>query len=298
MAKAGLLFVGTDDGLVLFSNPNNVGRWLKIGQPFRGQAVHAVWPLADNPLVVFAAVEGEGLQRSDDGGQSWQASLGAAVVVVAGAASDPETLYAGARDEGVYRSTDAGASWAQCARGDWRGAGTPCLVVARAGAQVLYLGLSDGTVWTSPDGGASWLAFGAPLPAPVAGLAEAHGQPGLLYCVAGGELYRSDGQSAWQPVETSSRPLGPIAALAGKSPVLLLAAGEGIARSDDGGATWRAIVVDGEIAVIAPAPYHMDTAFAGGTSGTLLGSADRGRAWENVKGGLAPIRAIAAARLA
>src|SRR6266496_78700 len=75
MAKAGLLFVGTDDGAVLFSNPNDIGRWLRIGQPFRGQAVRALWPLSNNPLLVFAAVQRLGLQRSDDGGQSWQAAL-------------------------------------------------------------------------------------------------------------------------------------------------------------------------------------------------------------------------------
>ena len=76
MAKAGLLFVGTDDGALLFSNPNNIGRWLRIGQPFRGQVVRAIWPLPDNPLVVFAAVQGQGLQRSDDGGQSWHPATG------------------------------------------------------------------------------------------------------------------------------------------------------------------------------------------------------------------------------
>ena len=61
MAKAGLLFVGTGDGLFLFSNPNEIGRWLKIGQPFRGHAVAAVWALPHDPLVVFAAVVGMGV---------------------------------------------------------------------------------------------------------------------------------------------------------------------------------------------------------------------------------------------
>ena len=94
MAKAGLLFVGTDDGAVLFSNPNNIGRWLRIGQPFRGQAVRALWPLPDNPLVVFAAVQGLGLQRSDDGGQSWQAALDLDIAGVVGHHSAPNMLYA------------------------------------------------------------------------------------------------------------------------------------------------------------------------------------------------------------
>src|SRR5689334_6601709 len=108
MAKAGLLFVGTDDGAVLFSNPNNIGRWLRIGQPFRGQAVRALWPLQDNPLIVFAAVAGLGLQRSDDGGQSWRAALDADLVGVVGHHKAPNILYAWASGGELYASEDAG----------------------------------------------------------------------------------------------------------------------------------------------------------------------------------------------
>src|SRR5437762_9056067 len=102
MAKAGLLFVGTDDGAVLFSNPNNIGRWLRIGQPFRGQAVRALWPLPDNPLVVFAAVQGLGLQRSDDGGQSWQTALDLDTAGVVGDHGGSRALYSLGSGGGLY----------------------------------------------------------------------------------------------------------------------------------------------------------------------------------------------------
>src|SRR5678815_4301877 len=115
MAKAGLLFVGTDDGAVLFSNPNNIGRWLRIGQPFRTQVVRALWPLPDNPLVVFAAVQGLGLQRSDDGGQSWQLALDLDAAGVVGHHGDPSALYAWTSGGDVYASNDAGARWDRCA---------------------------------------------------------------------------------------------------------------------------------------------------------------------------------------
>ena len=108
MAKAGLLFVGTDDGLVLFSNPNNIGRWLRIGQPFRGHAVRAVWPVPENPLVVFAAVSEMGVQRSDDGGQSWRDAVSLDVTAIAGHHSAPQIYMLGALGE-VYRGDDSGA---------------------------------------------------------------------------------------------------------------------------------------------------------------------------------------------
>src|SRR5215210_1634439 len=98
MAKAGLLFVGTGDGLVLFSNPNNIGRWLRIGQPFRGHGVRAVWPLAENPLVVLAAVDGMGVQRSEDGGQGWQPVLAREASALVGAKSALERMYLTTKD--------------------------------------------------------------------------------------------------------------------------------------------------------------------------------------------------------
>src|ERR671931_1904923 len=96
MAKAGLLFVGTEDGMVLFSNPNNIGRWLRIGHELRGRAIQSIWPLADNPLVVFAAASGMSAQRSDDGGQSWSTALDADATAIAGNHATPQVLYLGA----------------------------------------------------------------------------------------------------------------------------------------------------------------------------------------------------------
>ena len=70
-----------------------------------------------------------------------------------------------------------------------------------------------------------------------------------------------------------------------------------IARSDDMGASWLQTLPDGAIDIIMPASYHVDVAFAGGASGALQMTSDRGRSWQEVKAGLPPIRSIAAARL-
>ncbi len=303
MAKAGLLFVGTDDGLVLFSNPNNIGRWLRIGQPFRGHAVRAVWPLADNPLVVLAAVAGLGVQRSDDGGQSWGQALDVEAVAMAGDRASTPQIYLSTGAGMVYRSDDAGTSWIDCAAGGWRDVQDARLAVAHEGGPAIYLGLGDGAVWVSRDGGASWAPFASGLPAPIAALVESYALPGSLYVVAGGALYRCDGESPCQPLTIPGPAAGALATLAGKNPALLFAqpAG-GIARSDDGGATWAPAGAEGDwggaVTTIAPASYHIDTAFAGSAGGRLLGSSDRGRTWQLVKQELPPIRSIAAARLA
>src|SRR5437762_2508118 len=113
MAKAGLLFAGTDDGVVLFSNPGAVGRWLRVGQELRGHAIRAIWPAADNPLIVLAAGASMGLQRSDDAGAQWgrygmDASAG--IAALADVPGQPGVLYAVA-GEALYRCRDAEERW-------------------------------------------------------------------------------------------------------------------------------------------------------------------------------------------
>src|SRR5581483_8664749 len=241
------------------------------------------WPLADNPLIVFSAVAGAGLRRSDDGGQTWQPALPGDVTIVAGAHSDAQRLYAGASSGAVYRSGDGGNTWETCAPGGWPAGSAAQIVVADSDPDTLYVGFG-GSVWPSHDGGAGWQPFGEPIAAPIEGLADARARPGELLAVAGGRLYRGAAALPWQPIDLPGPAAGPVVALAGQKPAWLLAArAGGIARSDDNGAAWAA-TESGEapISVLVPVGYHVDQAFAGTPTGQLLFSADRGRNWQVV----------------
>jgi hypothetical protein len=221
MAKAGLLFVGTDDGAVLFSNPNNIGRWLRIGQPFRGQVVRALWPLPDNPLVVFAAVQGLGLQRSDDGGQSWQAALEGDIAGVLGHHSALSMLYAWTADGDLYASDDAGEHWDRRVSDGRPAIGAVHLAVAADDVRQLYVAQADGVLGSS-DGGATWAHFGAQVPDGVRALVAHPTHPGRLYAVATSALYRCDGTTGrWQTAASAPTVDPPLAILAGQQPVLL-----------------------------------------------------------------------------
>jgi hypothetical protein len=301
MAKAGLLFVGTDDGALLFSNPNNIGRWLRIGQPFRTQVVRALWPLPDNPLVVFAAVQGLGLQRSDDGGQGWQPALDVDVAGVLGHHSATSVLYAWAAGGELYASADAGMHWDVCASDGRPASGAAQLVVAAEEARQLYLAQADG-VWASADAGATWARFGAQVPEGVQALAAHPTKPRQLYTIAAGRLYACHGATERWQTDASAPPIEPpLALLAGRQPVLLAGANGEIARGDEIDTSWTTAALDGgwggAISVIAPAGYHIDTAFAGSAAGQLAASTDRGRTWQLLKQDLPPIRSIATARL-
>jgi hypothetical protein len=302
MAKAGLLFVGTDDGAVLFSNPNNIGRWLRIGQPFRGQLVRALWPLPDNPLVVFAAVQGLGLQRSEDGGQNWQVVLDLGIEGVVGHYSAPNMLFAWTAGGDLYASDDAGEHWELCVSDGRSAIGAVHLVIAAANARQLYLAQAD-CIWSSSDAGATWARFGKQVPDGVQALAAHPTRPGRLYAIAASTLYSCDSPTGHWQHDTSAPSLdGPLAILAGQQPVLLANANGEIMRGDEASASWTTAALDGgwggAITVIAPVGYHIDTAFASSTGGRLATSADRGRTWQLLKQDLPPIRSVAAARLA
>jgi hypothetical protein len=300
MAKAGLLFVGTDDGIVLLSDPGGTGRWLRIGQELRGQVIRAVWPAVDTPLVVLAAVVGAGLQRSADGGQSWREVLDADVRSLTGHPRDPQALYLGTANGEVHRSADDGVSWELCPQGERPATGVVRIAVAAGEPRHLYAGLDAGGVWASGDGGASWIPYGANLSGAVQDLASA---PNALYALVEGVPYRSTrAEMPWEEIEAGPKPGVALAALAGQQPALLLAQPDAIARSADGGASWTTgepeLPWEGGVTTIAAARYHIDTAFAGSAGGQLAQSTDRGRTWQILKQSLPPIRSIAAARLA
>ncbi len=188
----------------------------------------------------------------------------------------------------MYRSADDGASWAPCPH-DARPAESQAvqLIVATDDPLRLFLRLDDG-IWSSADGGERWARYGAGFPDAAVGVVADPARPGGLYTVAGDTLYRcAAAEARWEPIGVAGAgQCLALAALPGKAPVLLAAwAGSGIARSDDGGASWSAVGPDaawqGDLTTIIAARYHIDTAFTGSAGGQLAQST---RPWANMAG--------------
>ena len=125
----------------------------------------AVYGLAVAPDGALLASTGDGVRRSEDGGQTWAASGLPGVRVLHNVAFGPDgAAYAGgwfSADQaldGVYRSDDGGRTWARAGLGGDR---VQALTVTADGAVLAGLhtaGPSTGGLWRSADGGQTWAA--------------------------------------------------------------------------------------------------------------------------------------------
>lgn len=124
------------------------------------------------PDRVFVGTFEAGLQRSTDGGDSWERLDGIdeeAVMSLAFAPDDPDTVYAGTEPSAVYRSTDGGDSWTHLdgltdlpSEPQWSFPPRPhthharWLEVDPHDTEHLYVGIEAGALVQSHDGGATW----------------------------------------------------------------------------------------------------------------------------------------------
>ncbi len=186
MAKAGIVYVGTDDGMVTYSDPGATGRWRRVGHTLEGRRVQAIIAAdADEGalMVVVGLADGAALQ-SADGGQSWGAAPEAESEALGDLRASTRPLIATA--QGVAQ---------------WTGAhppapGADALAMLAGKQETLLAAIADGTsLLRSEDGGASWqpVDFSAPRQGAITVLMPSSYHMDI--CWAGtdaGQLLRSD----------------------------------------------------------------------------------------------------------
>ena len=188
------VLVGTRKGAFLLTSDGARRRWSVDGPHFAGWDVFHVTGSPADPERLYASAHahwfGQVIQRSDDGGRTWNAvgnefryegEVGthkwydgtphpwefARVWHLEPDCADPDTVYAGVEDAALFRSTDGGRSWHELAGlrqhpsgPSWEpGAGGLCLhtiLLDPHDSRRIYTAISAAGAFRSDDGGATW----------------------------------------------------------------------------------------------------------------------------------------------
>ena len=188
------ILVGTRKGAFLLTSDERRRAWDVSGPHFAGWEIYHVAASPVDPDRIYASQStgwfGQLIQRSDDGGQSWE-PVGndfsyagvpgthqwydgtqrpwefARVWHLEPSLTDRDTLYAGVQDAALFRSTDGGGSWHEL-RGlrehasgpQWQpGAGGMCLhtiILDPQDENRMFVAISAAGVFRTGDGGRSW----------------------------------------------------------------------------------------------------------------------------------------------
>jgi photosystem II stability/assembly factor-like uncharacterized protein len=160
------------------------------GLDIHGFAVHP-----ERPAVVYAAVAGEGLYRSDNGAESFElVSNEVGPDVMAIALTPDGRIFAGDGGDGILASEDEGKTWK-------RVSSAQAIALSVSPADPTRLLAAGAGIFLTTDGGETWNDVHA-VDKGVAAVAFAPGDPTLAYAVGfDRKLYRSDDAGgSWKPV--------------------------------------------------------------------------------------------------
>lgn len=188
------VLVGTRKGAFILSADGARQSWTVGGPHFPGWEMYHLKGSPLNPDRIYASQSsgwfGQLIQRSDDGGRSWEAVGNQfaydgipgthqwydgtphpwefkRVWHIEPSQTDADTVFAGVEDAALFKSTDGGVTWSELSglRGHgsgahWQpGAGGMCLhtiVLDPSDAQRMYVAISAAGAFRSVDGGLSW----------------------------------------------------------------------------------------------------------------------------------------------
>jgi photosystem II stability/assembly factor-like uncharacterized protein len=192
MSKIRVL-VGTKKGVFILTSDGNRRRWDVNGPHFAGWEIYHLKGSTAEPNRIYASQTsgwfGQIIQRSDDGGQTWEAvgnefkydgALGThkwydgtqhpwefkRIWHLEPSLTDPDIVYAGAEDAALFKTVDGGITWQELpalrgAKGHlWQpgagGMGLHTILLDRRNASRIFVAISAAGVFRSDDGAKTW----------------------------------------------------------------------------------------------------------------------------------------------
>ena len=188
------VLVGTRKGAFILTADGKRDRWDVSGPHFAGWEMYHLKGSPADPNRLYASQSngwfGQTVQRSDDGGKSWEPVSNefvydgvpgthqwydgtqhpwefARVWHFEPSLTDPDTVYAGVEDAALFRSTDGGKSWHELSGlrrhpsgASWQpGAGGLCLhtiLIDPSNPDRMFIAISAAGAFRTDDGGQTW----------------------------------------------------------------------------------------------------------------------------------------------
>ena len=223
-----VVLAGTDAGL--FRSADSAEHWERSEDGLAASRVSAVAIDVANPRVLYAAAEGRGVLRSDDGGRTLLASAMDHGDVRALAVDPRDHSVLAASERGVFLSRDRGMTWAPAAN-------VPARVLAlaiEAGSGRIFAGTAGEGLLVSRDGGGTWTKT-ALRRTYVTGVRLDPDSARILAASPDGILSSTDGGATWKLARVDA-----VEALAVLDRGVVLAGGvRGVLRHRDSVAGWR-----------------------------------------------------------
>jgi hypothetical protein len=275
------VLVGTKKGAFILSADGKREKWQVEGPLFAGWEIYHMKGSPVDPERIYASQSsgwfGQIIQRSSDGGRTWeQPGTSAGPGAAAAGSEDPATppMPQGDSNKFVYDTSSDGApltthQWYDGTQHAWEFARVWHLEPAHTDPDTVYAGVEDAALFRSTDGGVSWQELSGlrgqgtgPKWAPGAGgmclhtiLLDPENPDRILIAISAAGAFRTlDGGRNWQPINQGLHSLyipdptaevghcvHRIAMHPARPQVLFMQKHWDVMRSDDGGDHWHEI---------------------------------------------------------
>ena len=279
MAEVQVLYAATAQGLAQLVNPGTSHRWRPVDRALEGQDVLCVRASLVEPLFVLAGTAA-GLYATRNGGASWEPQRGDIVRTLA--AVEDGSFYAGTGDGIILHGGSEG--WNEVHTGS-----APVVYLSKLAGGRIAAVFRDGVVAILEDG--EWKFADMFVPS-ASRVVSSVARPAELIFTNETSLVTRYGART-----VPGEPTGALVLLAGDPEVLLIGTRDGIQRTDDTGKTLQAVDGPKNVRVLVSPPRYQDYAYAGTGGGELWVSTDRGRTWQKIHEGLAPVHDLSFARV-
>ena len=277
--KPGTMYAG--DGYGVVKTADGGATWRRADAGIAVSFVNAVAPAASSAATIYAGGS-FGLSRSDDRGRTWSGLRTDSVASLAVDPRDHRHVLVGAR--GIVASRDGGVDWATA----WLPSGDAydevrAIAFDAQDPLVAYAGTTLSGLIRSSDGGKNWRPVGGG-PQPMLSLAVHPDRTGVVYAGLAGGVFASstDGGVSWRNRRISGATVNvqSLAVAPSDAQTIYAATNAGLARSVDGGDTWRLLPVRGlDCLAVVVDPQRAETVYVGTDRGGVLRSTNGGASW-------------------